>query len=67
MMKKTERVEELRKVADYLDSIMDDLIYIRHRLEGELRCKVESNRVDTIIGKVYEVKWKLWDKSHKIS
>lgn len=51
-MKDEERVAAFNLEIYRLDSIVQDLEHIRNQLAGELRCKVESRKIDIAISKI---------------
>ena len=62
VMKKEERKTELLVIANHLAMVTEDLCNYRDRLEAA-KCKRESDMLDTITGKLYNLQWIISDKA----
>ena len=63
-MKKDERKAELLTIANHLAMVTEDLIDYKGRLETA-KCKRESDMLDTITGKLYNLQWIVSDKARR--
>lgn len=61
IMKRAEAKEERRVIAGHLNAVVEDLVSYRNRLE-EAGSNREAKKLDTAIGKIYDLAWILTEK-----